>query len=429
MPGKHAILSPSSADRWMQCPGSVALSEGLEDSGSSYADEGTAAHFLAETCLRAGTNAAEYIEEVIAVSETEGAYFPIDGEDTDCFTLVVDEEFAAEVQKYVDKVREYAQGHELHVECVLPIDHLTGEKDATGTSDAVVVTSCGAEVQSHDLKFGKGKKVYAERNRQLMMYASSVRRRYDMLGTVERVRIVIHQPRLDHFPEWTCTTEELDAFEAEVASAARLVGAAIEFRSSWENDPCAVYLTPGEEQCRWCRAKADCPALAKLVAETIGAAFDDLSSVDTDMSGTPPADLSTKMQAIPLIEEWCKAVRARVESDLFSGVPVPGYKLVEGKRGNRAWSSTEAAEALLKDRFRLKVEEMYDLKLVSPTTAEKLQKAGKIGPKQWKLVQELITQSEGKPSVAPESDNRPALVIKPTADDFDDITGDGDDMI
>ena len=427
MPGKHAVRSPSGADRWMVCPGSVAACEGLSDSGSSYADEGTAAHFLGETCLTKGTNAAQYEGEVIAVSETEGAYFPMDGEDPDCFLQLIDEEFAAEVQKYVDNVRGYAEGNTLLVECELPIDHLTYEKDASGTSDAVVLTADGEEVQVHDLKFGKGKKVYAERNRQMMKYASGAVLVHDMLGTVKRVRMVIHQPRLDHFPEWSCTIEELAAFEEEVREAAKRSIRASETKGEWILNPDSENYNPGEEQCRWCRAKARCPALSKYVVNAIGEAFENVAEADTTLVLDTPEELSAKMQAIPLIEEWCKAVRARVESDLFSGVPVPGYKIVEGKRGNRAWGNPSEAELLLKERFRLKVEEMYDLKLISPTTAEKLQKAGRIGPKQWKLVQGLITQSEGKPSVAPESDKRPALVIKPTADDFDDMTG--EDMI
>jgi hypothetical protein len=109
-----------------------------------------------------------------------------------------------------------------------------------------------------------------------------------------------------------------------------------------------------------------------------------------------------------------------VESELFSGRPVPGYKLVQGKKGNRKWSSESEAEAMLKG-FKLKVEEMYDLKLVSPTTAEKLAKAGTIGPRQWPKLQGFITQSEGSPSVAPESDKRPALEIKPAVDDFENL--------
>jgi hypothetical protein len=127
------------------------------------------------------------------------------------------------------------------------------------------------------------------------------------------------------------------------------------------------------------------------------------------------------MSKADLIEGWLKAIRAEVESRLLAGESVQGYKIVQGKRGNRAWADKAEAEALLKS-MRLKVEEMFDLTLISPTSAEKLAKAAVIGPRQWPKVQALITQPEGNPSVAPESDKRPALVMSAVANDFDDMT-------
>ena len=110
-------------------------------------------------------------------------------------------------------------------------------------------------------------------------------------------------------------------------------------------------------------------------------------------------------------------MRAEVERRLLAGDAVPGFKVVQGKRGNRAWGNAAEAEEMLKG-MRLKVEEMYDLKLISPTSAEKLVKAEVIGPRQWTKVKALITQSDGKPSVAPVSDPRAALVLAAAVDDF-----------
>jgi hypothetical protein len=154
----------------------------------------------------------------------------------------------------------------------------------------------------------------------------------------------------------------------------------------------------------------------------VEADFDTLS-MDIKQEIPVSIDLGMKMDALPLIEDWCKAVRAKVEAELFAGRPVPGYKLVQGKKGNRQWTSKEEAEAMLKG-FKLKVEEMYDLKLISPTSAEKLAKATPpvIGPRQWPKLSAYITQAEGSPSVAPESDKRPALVVTPVADAFEDLT-------
>ena len=105
----------------------------------------------------------------------------------------------------------------------------------------------------------------------------------------------------------------------------------------------------------------------------------------------------------------------------MAGQQVPGYKLVQGKKGNRAWTKAEDAEALLKT-LGLNPNVMYDHKLISPTSAEKLVKANELTVEQWAQVSELITQSEGSPSVAPLSDKRPALVTSAAVSDFDDVT-------
>ena len=103
---------------------------------------------------------------------------------------------------------------------------------------------------------------------------------------------------------------------------------------------------------------------------------------------------------------------------MLSGSEVPGYKLVAGKKGNRQWSDAKLAEETLK-MMRLKESEMYDFKLISPTTADKLAKIGTIGIRQWPKLQELITQKTGSPHVAPVTDSRPALMAKPVADEFE----------
>ena len=140
------------------------------------------------------------------------------------------------------------------------------------------------------------------------------------------------------------------------------------------------------------------------------------------------ATLGNLLGAVDLIEGWCKAIRAKAEAELLAGRPVPGFKLVEGRRGARRWADDKEVEATMKS-MRMKLEEMYDFSLISPTTAEKLHKAGTIGPRQWPKLQGLITQSEGKPSVAPASDKRPALVIQASADDFANVTESVGDLV
>jgi hypothetical protein len=127
--------------------------------------------------------------------------------------------------------------------------------------------------------------------------------------------------------------------------------------------------------------------------------------------------LAMCMDSVDLVEGWCKAVRAEVERRMLAGTPVPGWKLVQGKQGARSWADEEEAKGVLKS-MRLRDDVMYDWSVISPTTAEKLHAAGTIKPKQWARLQPLISRSNGKPSVAPATDKRPALVIRKVEDEF-----------
>lgn len=411
MANGHAKLSPSGADRWMLCPGSVAMCEGLPDTTSEYADEGTAAHYLAAHILNGNT--PPVVDGFVVVNRTTGDC---------CFASAVlpsessfkVQDLLPDVTTYVEHVNALTEGAlEVMVEVELPISHLTGEEGATGTSDLIALHP--SELVVADLKFGMGNRVDAENNRQLMIYGLAAIEEYGLLYDFDRVRLVISQPRLGHISEWVVSVEDLLAFGEEVKAAAATVSVIVE-----------GFLTPGEKQCKWCKAKAKCPALAEFVQEAVGTDFEDLTAevVTANVEYSSAESLSAKLSKVDLIETWCKAVRAAVEIELLAGREVPGYKLVQGKKGNRAWRNEDEAEELLK-KMRVKHDQMYNYKLISPTTAEKLAKEEVIGKRQWPKVLELITQSEGKPSVAPVSDKRPALVIaQPSADDFENVDDD-----
>jgi hypothetical protein len=402
----HAMLSPSGAHRWMVCPGSVVLEAGQPDSSSSYADEGTDAHQLASMCLTKGTHPAGYI-----------------GQKMDKGTIV-DVDMAGHVNTYVQQVRDISAAHTLLVEQQVPIGHITEEAGATGTADAIIVSSDGRELMVVDLKFGRGVEVSAERNAQLMLYALGALHEHDGLsGDFETVRMIISQPRLNNLSEWSCSVGELREFGVHAAHYARKCHTAQTYGEKW-SEVHHKYLSPGEDQCRFCKAKAVCPALSSFVEASVGGDFEAIAKIEPATGGVEslvPMDtdlLGAKMAAIDLIEDWCKAVRAKTEANLLSGVSVAGYKLVQGKRGNRAWTSAEEAEKTLKS-MRLKIDEMYEFKLISPTTAEKLLKET---PRRWAKVLPLIGQSDGRPSVAKTSDKRPALVVTPIEEDFADCT-------
>lgn len=406
----HALLSPSSASRWMNCPGSIALEQGYPNTTSKFSSEGTAAHELAEMCLTQRLDADAFIGRIITA----------DGIDFE-----VDEDMAAHVQFYVDRVREYADGHELLVEQRVDFSAVVTVPESFGTSDAIIITADGAELMIVDLKFGRGVKVDAEENSQLQIYALGALDQFGMVYDFERVRMVIVQPRLGHVSEWDCTVEELLRFGEEVKTAAIVAKSYVDLGAD-KLLPAA--FKPSEKACRWCKAKAACPSLDKTVFEGVAPSVDDLAdlteeAVQTAIDDLPKVfslSLSRKMELVDLVEDWCKAVRARVESELLSGRKVDGYKLVEGRAGSRAWSSKAEAEEALK-AMRLKAEDMYDWTLISPTTAEKLAKAGTIGPRQWPKLQNLITRAPGKPSVAPLSDKRPELNPASDLQDLNDL--------
>lgn len=406
----HAKLSPSGAHRWMRCPGSVVLEAPYPDSSSSYAREGTAAHELAALVLESPpATAQDYVGKRIE--------FEDDGE---TMQWPITQNMADHVDDYVKLVRERADGKTLLVEQRLPIGHITSETGATGTSDAVIIDHVNRTIEVIDLKFGMGVRVYAEDNEQAQLYALGALEEYGILGDFDTISMIIHQPRLNHVSEWVISVDQLLDFAKGASFAAGQCDLA---RSIEGDEALTAFLSPGEKQCRFCKAKATCPALRAEVAEVVGGSaaatideFADFTPETVDMQ-TGDNYLPIAMAKVGMVEDWCKAVRAEVERRLLAGQKVDGYKLVEGKRGPRKWADAEGVEKLFKS-FRLRQDEMYDFSLISPTKAEKLFKQN---PKRWAKVSECITQSTGKPSVAPATDKRSELTVQSVTDDFRDF--------
>ncbi len=409
----HSKFSASAAHRWMQCPGSMVLSVGKVDKGSKYAAWGTVAHDIADQCLSLGTPA----------ESSMGHHVEIDGH-----LIVVDQDMIDCVNTYIANVREMTAGAELFQSetrtnyatwLAVPVDQ------AWGTADSTAVRS--TELQVHDLKTGQGVEVDAKDNEQLMLYAGGKLSEMEELGLdIETVRLVIHQPRIRKAPsEWSITRDELVKWllgpARSAANSVRVAEDSPPTDAEWER----LFLSTGDG-CKFCKAKATCPKLRQEVAVTVSGSVQDISEefeVYTPSSRTVASDVALCLSKVDLIEEWCSAVRAEVFRRLEAGEQVPGFKLVQGKRGARQWANPTEAEAMLKT-FRLKVEEMYDLKLISPASAEKLHKAETIGKRQWPKLQTLITQSEGKPSVAPASDPRPAIDVRPIEEAFEPVADD-----
>lgn len=428
--GKHAILSASGSSRWVRCPGSPAFTAGLKDLGSKAAQEGTAAHFLAAYCLKTMQypcigDASIPDPRIFEGRRIVSGVTP-EGEDVtdfqdnfdfkvnpDSVTIhVVTREMANSVSKYVKYIRDLLDEHPslvVLIEQVLDISFLTGEPDAIGTADAVLINpdGLGFVLAIHDFKYGYTP-VDAEDNEQLMLYAASAIDQYGVaydIGDDAVIRLGIHQPRYaDGEPKiWDFRLKDrIYDFTARIVHAATTAWGLVQ----GEKSPLEVMsqLIPGNTQCQWCIGKGKCPALTELVCEATGVVIYD--------------DLAVKLGACDLVESWVKAVRAEAYDELNRGHRVPGYKLVPGRKGPRKWSDPIEAEQFLK-AIRLKVDEMYEKTLTTPTALEKI-----IGPKgttpqpsKWNRVQQLITQAVGKPSIAMDTDLRET--IKPLQ--FNDI--------
>ena len=407
----HAKLSPSGAHRWMACPASVVLEAEYPDESSSFAREGSAAHELAAMVLEnEEPNAQAYVDRMVEFEDNG-----------DIVHWLVTQDMADYVDDYVKLVRELAQGKTLLIERKVPIGHLTGEEGATGTSDVVIVDTTGKNLTVVDLKYGMGVRVDALENPQLMMYALGALEEYGLLGDFETVSMFIHMPRLNYVSEYHMSTEDLLKFAKNVRTEAGYVRLAESLDMTADDDIVRSLFNPGEKQCRFCKAKATCPALRAEVTEVVGgsASLDDFAEFlpETVDSQTGDNYLPIAMSKVDLVEAWCKSVRAETERRLLAGQKVDGFKLVEGKRGNRKWENEADVETLFKS-FRMRQDEMYELSLISPTKAEKVFKEN---PKRWVKVNDLITQSKGKPSVAPATDKRPELVVKSVAEEFGDL--------
>ena len=391
---KHAVLSPSSSQRWLMCPASVALSKGMPNESSAFAQEGTIAHEFAEQA---------------ALLVKDKAY--------DVATLalmVADEEMRDAVDFYARTVAGIA-GAEwslFEVECGLSLDSITGEENSNGTADCLIVT--GTTLHVVDFKYGRGVKVEAERNTQLAIYALAAMDYYGGFHPIENVVMHIVQPRLNHYAKWEVTAAQLTYFRNAVAERAELA-------TKLYDDPSLVrdeHFDSDCSVCQFCLAKSKCPKFTAHTANAITAAFPDLAEQkaieNVLVVPSDPVNLAKAYGAIDALELWIKTVRETMHRRLNAGEKIEGYKLVTGRPGNRKWKDEKAAEALMK-KMRVREPEMYEKKLISPTKAERLTKTEAIGPRQWKQLEELIERPEGKPAVALETDPRPAITL---ADDF-----------
>jgi hypothetical protein len=396
---EHSLLSPSSAVRWMRCPGSLVLSKSVEETVSAYADEGTQAHALAETFLRSG--------EFVAARDVVEAE-------------TIDPEMWRPVADYVRAVRKMTEGAIwIAYEQRVDLSEALGVADTSGTADCAAIVK--RELQVHDLKYGRGVRVSPVNNPQEMLYALGVYKIAVLISEIDTIKLVIHQPRLNEEPiEWSITPEVLMDFGRAAAALAQR--AMMVYNSNTVSDDA---FCPGVEQCRFCTLKATCRYLAHSNMQAIYDEFDDLCSPKLperikenakSVNTLTPNEIGKVLAMQDAIEMWLKAIGERANAILNTGGSIPGWKLVEGRAAARKWSDEKKVEVALK-AMRLKSDEMYDWSVISVAKAEKL-----LSDVRFAKLESLITRGSPGTKIVPESDKRPAIELQRIESEFDDLT-------
>lgn len=378
----HAKLSPSAAERWMTCPGSVVLSEGMPNKSSKFADEGTMAHALGEMVL---TNREARCEVGVEF------HYEDHGEEK---LEVVTQEMADNLQVYIDYVRSL-EGYFLCEQRVKVNDQVYG------TADAVVWQEDERHLHIVDLKYGAGVPVEVIGNLQLKIYALATLLTFGY--PAKQVTATIVQPRCPHSdgPVRSITFDVVDLldFHADLVEAVEEVGksfteskALSTGNANWQT----VYLTPSEKGCRWCLAAPKCPKLRSKAQELAKQAF---------APGLPydPKALAETLDFLPILEGWIKNTREFAYEQAEKGEAIPNWKLVE-KRATRKWRDDTAAEARL---GALLGEAAYKpAEVITPAAAEKL-----LPKEQRALLDELCVKESSGHTLVHESDKRPAIRV------------------
>lgn len=378
----HALLSPSAAHRWINCTAAPRLEETAEDKGSAYAEEGTLAHAFCARRLKEFLGLPTDGEDAEIAQLSEKYHTGEMGEYTDTYKVIVLEKFNAARSKTPDA--------QLLVE--VRLDFTKYMPEAFGTADAIIIADGVMEVI--DFKYGKGVLVSAERNPQMMIYALGAYERFSFDYRIERVRMTIIQPRIDNLSEYELGIDGLLEWARDT-----LVPAA---KKAYKGDG---PQTPGE-WCRFCKVKNNCRALANRCVRMAADYGDRLLSAEELAQEVLPE--------LPTVKTWLAGVEEYALQQALAGINLPGWKIVEGRSVRKITDQNGAAAALNKAGY--KTTEIYKpQELRAITDLERL-----TGKKQFATIcGEYIEKPQGKPTLVPETDKRPA--IDPMTDDFKDI--------
>lgn len=390
----HALLSPSGAKKWLSCAASLACEKDIPNTSGKSAVTGTACHTIAEVHLN------QYIKGTALPLEREvGAYVldegkgqikalisPIKG------AVLITADMIEQVRKYTDYCKEiidvatYAK-LEMRVNLTEVLHPGYEGVEAFGTADLVAVQEL-ANTDEHmliigDLKTGRHR-VEAKENKQLMLYALGVYRRLKRRYNITIVRLVIFQPFAGGASEWDISVEGLELFAKFAQKRARL---ALDAYSRGKKNLKASDFRPSVDGCQWCRFSEQCAARTKTVNAVLAEELEDDFALELT-----PEQLVAEYEKLPLLRQHIDKVEKAMATALHSGKKVPGYKLVEGRPGNRAWKDAEKVAELYGDKLTKEV-------LMTPTEAVKV-----IPEEELK---DFITRNPGAPCVAAADDKRP----------------------
>jgi hypothetical protein len=386
----HALLSPSGAERWLNCTPSARLEAGFPNRAGQAAKEGTLAHSLAELMLlhKTGTlNALQYKARLKAI-QADKLY--------DASMLAYMEDYTGYVIEQYSAALAQTKDAKIFLEQKLDLTDYMPE--AFGTGDVIIIADNVLDII--DLKYGKGVPVSAEENKQMMLYALGALRDYDFMYDIHTVRMTICQPRLDSISVYELPVADLKTWaDSELRPRAAL---------AWEGK--GEYKAG--KHCRFCKAAGICKANADKNLELAAHDFADGAL----MKDTEVAEV---LQRADIFRKWLTAVEDyALEQALTAGKKWPGLKLVEG-RSNRQYSDPAKVEERLLATKAWAPEQIYVPKTLLGITA--LEKS--IGKAVFQeTVGDLLIKPPGKPTLVSVSDKRPELnTLESAATDFADV--------
>ena len=381
MPTQHALLSASSAHRWLHCTGSPLLEKEFPDTTSVYAQEGTLAHELCELKLKKYTTVMP-----------KGAY-------TRAHNKIMkselwQNEMESTSETYLEYVKEIMLACEIAPAVLIEkrVDFSRYVPEGFGTADCLILA--GDTLHVIDYKHGKGVVVDADHNPQMMLYALGAMDELSLLYRFKSVHMVIVQPRVNNISEFTMSADELIEWGETVVKPK--AEAAISGNGTFE----------AGDWCRFCRAKQQC----KTRYESNDSLYPQLSA-QHDPRLITLEELGEYLKRGRDMAAWLEDMKEYALSESLAGADVPGWKAVEG-RGSRAFTDTdEAVDTLIKNGIDESV--LYERRVLTLAQMEKA-----VGKKAFgEIVGNLVVKNPGKPTLVEESDKRPKITNQPTAAD------------